>query len=322
MSAPIDLNLLRAFALVHQSGTFSAAAKRLMVPRSTVSRAVSALEDELGTVLFHRTTRRVSTTAEGRSLYARTASSLQALESALVDVPGETQTPSGTLRLTATVDVGSTLLAEAVARFTARYPRVNVEVHLSSSVLDLAADGFDLAVRIVSLPGKLRGAELVAQKIGAVSIQLYAAPTYLARFEPIRTLSDLRQHDWIGFTSVGVDIKRAIDDQRAAGNARDGGSPGGRLPLQGRQRVHCDEMYFVREVIRRGGGVGALPTFLGDPDVSTGALVRVLPRWLASAGRVYLVQPSQKHVPARVSAFRDVLLEVLRQKPFFPDRAR
>lgn len=167
MPAPVDLNLVRAFAAVHEAGSFSGAATRLKQPRSSISRAVSALETSLGTVLFHRTTRRVATTAEGKLLFERIAPLLEGLDAALSDVPEQEEDAAGTLRLTSAVDIGSAVLADVVARFSARHPRIRVEVHLTSSVVDLVRDGFDAAVRITS--GKLRGANLTARKLGALS---------------------------------------------------------------------------------------------------------------------------------------------------------
>jgi DNA-binding transcriptional LysR family regulator len=296
----LDLNLVRAFACVHETGSFSRAAERLGVPRSSVSRAVAALEDALGVVLFLRTTRQVTSTAEGKALHDRLAFSLKEIESALADTPARDETPSGILRVTTTVDIGSTLLAEAVTRFTARYPRVQVEVYLTMAVVDLIERGFDLAVRVAA--PRLRGANLVAKKIGEMRVQLYASPAYLSRHEAIRVPSDLGDHDWIGFARGPVAL--------SSGSAE--------LELGVRQRVVCDDMYFVREVLRQGGGVGALPSFLADADVARGTLVRVLPRWASSSGTAYLVHPARRHVPPRVTAFREILLETLRQRPFSP----
>src|SRR5262249_34316064 len=113
MPPPIDLNLVRAFIAVHETGSFSTAAARLNLPRSTLSRAVAALEAALGVSLFRRTTRRVSTTSAGEALYARVAPSIAALQSSFADLPDAEAAPSGTLRLTTTVDLAAIVLAEA-----------------------------------------------------------------------------------------------------------------------------------------------------------------------------------------------------------------
>ena len=297
MAAPVDLNLTRAFAAVHETGSFSGAALRLKVPRSSISRAVSSLEAALGAVLFHRTTRRVVTTEEGKLLFERIAPLLQDLEAALSDVPERDEAPSGTLRVTSAVDIGS-----AVARFSARYPRVRVEMHLTSSVIDLVRDGFDAAVRIS--PGKLRGSNLMARKLGTLCIGLYASPSYLARRGAPRSAAELREHDWVGFR--GASGKLMTGD--------------GSLALQPKPRLVCDDMFFLRELVKNGAGVAAMPAFVADSALASGDLARVLPRWAVSTGTVYLVYPASKHLPLRLAAFRDVLVETLRQRPLSPTR--
>jgi DNA-binding transcriptional LysR family regulator len=296
--ATIDLNLVRAFVAVHDTGSFSAAANRLGVPRSTVSRAVSALEDALGVLLFHRTTRKVATTAAGLALFHRVAPPLVTLDTSLADLPDREEVPSGTLRVTATSDIGTAVLAEVVTRFTARYPDTQVELHFTNDVVDLIRAGFDLALRISR--GPLGDSSLIARKVGVVLFQLYAAPSYLARTGTPRTPADLRDHDMVAFRGApALQLSTAKSKSVVAA----------------RTRVTCDDMFFAREVLRTGGGIGALPTFIVDDDLASGVLARVLPRWVATAGAVYLVHPSRRHVPRKVTAFRDLLFEMLRQRP-------
>jgi DNA-binding transcriptional LysR family regulator len=292
--APMDLNPLRFFVAVYETGSFSAAAQRLEVPRSTVSRAVAALEGALDTTLFQRDTRNVAATAEGRLLYDRVAPALTELQAGLTERPATRAAPNGTLRLTATGDIATVALAETVTRFTARYPEVKVELHLTSKVVDLVREGFDLAVRVASRP--LRGSALIARKIGTVSLGLYAAPSFLARHGVPRTPTELAALDWIGFR----------------------GAPPLQLPsavLASKPRIVGDDMFFVREALRLGGGIGALPSFLAADDLARGLLTRVLPQFVANTGTIYLVHPPGRHVPARVTAFRELVLEVLRQRP-------
>lgn len=292
MDAPIDLNHLRAFALVHQTSSFSAAADRLGVPRSTVSRAVSALEQASGVLLFHRTTRRVAATAAGLMLYERITPALASLDQTLADLPEGVAAPSGTLRVTTTPDLGTALLAHAVARYTARYPDVRVAVSLGGAVVDLVKERFDLALRFAQ--GPLRGASLITTRLGPVRFHLYAAPSYLARRGVPRSEAELAEHDVVALPR--------------------GGAPGGAKP-----RILCDDKLFAREVLREGGGIGVLPPYLANADVAAGTLVRILPRFEVETGAVHLVQPSRKLVPQRITAFRELLLEILRQRPLNPE---
>lgn len=300
--APIDLNRLHAFVAVHSGGSFSAAAARLGVPRSTVSRAVAALEASLDVRLFARTTRQVKTTAAGLALYDRVAPSLSKLETSLRELPRQEESPSGLLRITTIADLGTIVLAEAVSRYTARYPATQVELHFGHEVVDLVKDGFDLALRVLTRPP--RSSTLVARKVGTVVVQLYAAPAYLARRPPPRSPAELRDYDWVSFAgSRGMGELVRHRDLRAV-----------------KARVTCQDAFFAREVLRTGGGIGVLPSFLADADVAAGTLVRVLPRWFMRTGTVRMVQPSRQHVPRKVTAFAELLLEMLRQRPMSSPR--
>ncbi|PTL81882.1 LysR family transcriptional regulator [Vitiosangium sp. GDMCC 1.1324] len=295
----MDLNLVRAFVAVHDTGSFSNAAERLGVPRSTVSRAVATLEESLGVLLFHRTTRKVSTSTAGAALYARMAPSLAALEASLEELPEREEEPSGTLRVTTTVDLGAMVLSEAVTRFTTRYPDTQVEVNLTNAVVDLVRDGFDLALR-VSMKKPLRDSSLIARRVGTIVAQLHAAPVYLARRGVPRTPEELRSHDWVAYPGT-MQVLLA--------------GPGSTADVDARPRITCNDMFFVREALKAGAGIGAIPSFMADAEVAAGTLVRVMPNWVGQTGAVYLVHPGRKHVPRKVTAFSELLAELLRQRP-------
>lgn len=301
MSAPIDLNLLRAFAAVHASGSFSAAAASLGVPRSTVSRAVAALEEQLKLSLFQRTTRRVTTTPVGVSLFERVAPQLESLELAVVDLPEQADAPSGTLRLTTTPDLGSIVLTEAIARYLRRYPAVQVELELTARLVDLVSEGFDLALRIPR--GRAKSSTLVARRVGEIVLQLYAAPGYLARHPAPRTPDEARDHEWASYDSRPLPLSN---------------SRGAKSVISPVFRVRSNDMFFQREALRAGCGIGALPSFLADADVTNGTLVRVLPDWVVLSSSVVLIHPAHRHLPRKVSAFQELLLELLRQRPISP----
>jgi DNA-binding transcriptional LysR family regulator len=301
VAAPIDLNLLRAFAAVHASGSFSAAATTLGVPRSTVSRAVATLEEQLKLSLFQRTTRKVTTTPVGVSLFERVSSQLDSLAGALVDLPERADAPSGTLRLTTTPDLGSVVLAEAVARYLRRYPEVQVELELSARIVDLVSEGFDLALRIAR--SRPKSSTLVARKVGDIFLQLYASPSYLARHAAPRSPAEVSEHEWVTYDTLPLTLSHARQSKTVV------------VPAP---RVRSNDMFFQREALRAGCGLGVLPSFLADADVTTGALVRVLPDWVVFRGGVVLVHPAHRHLPRKVSAFQELLLELLRQRPISP----
>lgn len=294
--APIDLNLLRVFTTVYEAGSFTRAADKLGVPRSTVSRAISALEDQLGEELVHRTTRTMAISAEGKELFDRISPQLAALQTALAERPERRDEPSGKLRITSMPDLAATVLAEAVVRFTARYPRTQIELVMTPRVVDLVRDGFDFALRIVKQ--RLPDSSLVAQKVGVLEFKLFAAPSYLARRGTPRTLADLEHHEWVGFQGV-MPAPGTLDRRLRMADGR----------------ILVDDVFVLRELVRLGGGIGAMPSFISDADLQAGTLAPVLPRLALARATIYLVSPARKHVASRATAFRALLFELLRQRP-------
>ncbi|WP_437956301.1 LysR family transcriptional regulator [Sorangium sp. So ce119] len=290
----MDLNHLAVFAAVAETASFTAAARQLGVPKSTVSRGIASLEASLGVRLLQRTTRSVALTTAGQALVDRIGSRLRALTEAIEGLPELGDEPSGSLRLTATADFGTEVLAEILAGFCRRYPRIALEMHLSSRPVDLVKEGYDAAFRF--LGKKPRDSTLVARKVGELEMQLYASPAYLAARGTPRTLDDLAEHDCVALTGTSP-------------FARDEAS-GARARL--RVRLLADDGFFAREAVRHGVGIGMFPAFLVQQDVLNGTLVRVLPRWTMPMGGVFLVFPSGRHLPKKTAALRDHVVEALR----------
>jgi len=292
----MDLNRLTTFEAVARTGGFTAAAKELRQPKSSVSRGVSRLEADLGVQLVFRTTRQVSLTAAGTALYDRLTPLLASVRTALSDVPEREEQPSGTLRVTAPVDLGVLFLAEVVSRYTARYPAVSVDLHLTGRVVDLVAEGFDVALRVAAT---LRDSTLMVRKVAPITLRLYASPLYLARRGTPRGEAELAGHEVVVFRSGPQKLKVGHHGEAPAGTSG---------------RIVCDDLLFVRDAVRTGAGLGLLPTFVAEPDVAAGALVRVLPRLERNAGTLHVVSPAARHVPRKVTAFRDLVLELVKTR--------
>jgi DNA-binding transcriptional LysR family regulator len=293
----LDLNLLAVFDAVARARSFSGGAKELGIPKSSASRGVARLEAELGVQLLVRTTRQVSLTESGTALHDRTAAILRSVKAALGELPEREEDPAGELRVTAPVDLGVLFLAEVVTRYTARYPRVSVDLQLTGRVVDLVAERFDVALRVAS---RLRDSTLVVRRVAPIVLQLFASPLYLAHRGTPRTEAELAQHDWISFRS-GPQRLRVSRPWAAVGVA----------PLA---RIACDDLLFVRDAVRAGAGVALLPTFVAEPEVVAGRLVRILPRVERVEGWLHVVSPASKHVPRKVSAFRELVQELLRAR--------
>jgi DNA-binding transcriptional LysR family regulator len=293
MDAPIDLNLLHAFVLVARSSSFSEAARRIGVPRSSVSRQIAELERSLGVQLFNRTTRHVALSTAGASLFERVGPQLDELQKSIGSLPERDELPSGDLRLTAPPDMGATFLPDLLAGFAVRYPGVSLDVRLASRFVDLVAEGFDVALRVAG--GRLPDSSLVARRISQLELELYGAPTYLARRGAIRAPQDTASHDWVLF--------------------RDRPPPAPLPKPQRRARTSGDDMLFVRQAVRAGLGLGVLPAFLAKADVAAGLLVRLLPKLSMRSGTLYFVHARAQNVPRKITAFRDYLVEYVAAHP-------
>lgn len=291
------LDEIAVFVQVVEAGSFTAAARKRAVPKSTLSRGVTRLEDALRTPLLLRTARRVALTDAGKAFYDRVAPHVAGLREAAAVAGEREEQPRGTLRVTAPVDVGEALLSELFVRFAARHPQLKLDVDLTARTVNLVEEGYDIAVRATF---KLKDSSLIARKVVDLDHQLYASPAYLARRGTPRTPDDLARHDCVLFRPVEGRSEWTLHGD---GQER-------QVSVTG--RLGSNEFSFVRAVLRAGAGVGQLPTFYAAADVTQGSLVRVLPSWTTPAGQLYLVYAGAKHIPRKVTAFRDFVLEHFR----------
>lgn len=283
-----SLDALACFVAVADSGSFSVAARRLGMPRSTLSRSIARLESDLGERLIHRTTRRVSLGTAGLALLERARPALGELRAALAQLPERGTSPSGELRVTAPNDFGNQVLAGLLPEFTRRFPAIRLDLRLTNRVLDLAAEGVDLAIR--ALGGAPADSSMVARRLASGELGVYASPAYLSRRGTPRDLAETGTHDWVLFAGGGF--------RRSS-------------PPPGKVVAWADDFQFIRNAVRAGVGLGRMPSFLALPDVKAGGLIRVLPGETQSEGRFYLLYQKTPHPPRRLVALRDFLLENL-----------
>ncbi len=293
MSGTMDLNLLTLFVAVAEANSFSEAARRLGLPKSSVSRGVAQLEASLDTRLLHRTTRQASLTTAGTVLFERAAPLLQSLREAVGTLPEREEQPSGELRITVSADMGATFLPEVMSRFLLRFPSVRLDVLVTNRLVDIVSEGVDLALRVAGR--KLTDSSLVIRRLTPIDVGFFASPLYLARKGTPRTVEDLAGHEWVRFRNflMPPELKDLVTGGRVLG----------------------DDLLFLREMIRGGMGVGTLPVFLTPDLIASGELVRVVPGLTWSSSSLAMVYPKAQHVPRKVTAFRDFLLEYLASRP-------
>lgn len=293
-----DLNCVAAFVRIMEAGGFTAAARIAGVPKSSLSRALSKLERELGVVLVQRTTRKLAITDAGQLYLERAQRALRLLAEARAQLVEADAEPRGLVRLTAPVDTSGSLLADPLADFAARYPRIQVECLFTQRRLDLVAEGIDLALRA----GVVDDAELQGRKLGDSPLALYASPRYLAARGTPRRLADLAKHDCVLSRDARGTTRWTLD------------GPRGRASIEVHGPVIVDGMGYAAALARRGVGITLLPQGFAQPLVAEGELVRVLPSLQQKGAAIYLVHPAARHLPRRVALLRDHLYEALRPR--------
>jgi len=286
---------LALFVDVAESGSITAAARRLGLPKSTVSRALSRLEAKLGVALLRRTNRGHALTEQGIELALTVAPHVTALRDA-VHALGRTRDEAyGTLRVTAPIDLGEQLLGPLLPGFLALHPRLRVEVEISQRFVDVIGEGLDVSLRVSSKP--LPTSSLRGRRIAALELGLYAAPSYLAKVKRLQRPEDLTRCEHVLFRGTRGQTQLSLS----------GPEGGVEVPVFG--RLGGDDFYFVRAAVVAGAGVGSMPAFLARDEVSAKRLVRVLPRYALKGATLHLLHAPAKPLPRKVEVLRDYLLE-------------
>lgn len=291
----IDLNRIAAFVRVVEAGSFTAASRVLGVPVSSVSRAVSNLEGELGVRLLHRTTRKISLTDGGRHFFERMQTVIAEAEEATHAVTGFAADPRGVVRITAPPGLAARHFPAIISRIVRRFPGIVIELRMTNRLVDLVGEGIDLAIR----GGVLEDSSLVARKVATSSLGVFGSPAYLKNRGRPRRPADLIRHDCLSYGS-----REGKLPWRLVG-------PNGEQTVAVTGPIVCDDMVFLREATLAGLGLSLIPLEIATDEVEAGRLMRVLPRYSFGSGGLYLVWPSQKLVPARVVAVRELLIEEL-----------
>ncbi len=292
-----DLNEVVVFVRVAQAGSFTQAAKQLSMPNSTVSARVSSLEKRLGTTLIQRTTRKLNLTQTGREYFKRCLQALHEIEGAEAEVTSAQTDPQGALRVTAPSAMGDTLLPEIVARFVDSYPKIDFELILSDRVIDLVAEGVDLAIR----GGDLKDSSLVMKKLGISYFAPFASVAYLKKHGQPKHPKDLRDHRCLQFTPLGRERWEFTNGKNRV-----------EVPMSGKCVV--DDLDAIKALAMTGNGIALLPTFHCGFEAKHGKLARVLPDWHSRPNPVSFVYPAQPFVPPRLQAFIDMATEPLRKR--------
>ena len=275
-----NLVALDIFVSVCKLRNFSKAGEQLGLTKSTVSRQIQSLEKELGITLINRDPRHFSLTDEGSTLLKRAESIIKQTVEAFDEVSNIQSGIKGTINISTTVDLSMLYLTKSVAEFSIRHPEVEFNVDLSPGLVDLKADGFDMAIRV----GQLKDSSLYARKLSEHQPAFFASPEYLERMGRPKNETDLRKHALITTGKVNFE-----------GTAY---SPS----------ITANNMSVVKELASRGAGIGLLSENVVKTEKNEGLLVPVLTNLLLHKVPIYLVFP-QKKIPKRISAFVQEILK-------------
>ena len=284
---------MRVFAAVVDAGSFVRAADALDLSKTAVSRHVSELESRLGVRLLHRTTRKLSLTAEGQVFHARCKTLLGAVEAAEAEITAGSVQPSGVLRLNVPVTFGLMHLAPLWPDFMQRHPQVTLDVSLADRVVDLVEEGFDLAVRIA----QLSSSTLVSRQLATTRMVLCASPEYLRRHGEPQRPADLAQHRVLAYSLFHQGEHWAFD------------GPQGREVVKVNPILRTNSGDTCRAAALAHQGVILQPSFLVGEDLRQGELVEVLPGHRSGEMGIYAVYPSRQHLAPKVRAMVDFLVE-------------
>lgn len=295
----MDLNEIAIFIRIVEQKSLSRAARSLGLPKSTISRKLSSLEERLGVRLVQRTPRHVVLTEAGTLFHDRCSGLVAQVEEAEAEIAGLGSAPRGTLRVSAGVDLGVSILAPHVRDFLRLHPQVAVELVLTDRAVDLVGEGIDLAIRI----GPVREASLVVRKLGAGGGVLCASPGYLAAHAAPATPAGLAEHACVVYSSPPHGPDWTLE------------SAEGSVAVRVRAALLANSLTVVREAAIAGLGVARLPLFACWEDLAAGRLRRVLEAWSVAERPVHAVYPTSRHLTPKVRAFLDFLAARFAEQP-------
>lgn len=297
------LEELRTFVAVVDAKGFGAAADRLGLVKSAVSRRIKDLEERLGVQLINRTTRQISLTETGAEFHGRSLRILADLQEAedMASVGGAV--PTGQLRVTAPMSFGTHCLAPALPAFLEAHPLISLDVELNDRMVDVVGEGFDLALRI----SRLKDSTLVARKLAPIRHAACASPAYLRLHGAPKVPQDLARHHGIAYSNV---------DARLYWQFRE---PGGEDPVSVDvpTRLRLNNGDAIREAAVAGLGVAVLPTFIAHRAVVEGDLRVILPDCARPPIALYALYPSGRNLPAKVRSFVDFLAARFGPTPYW-----
>lgn len=290
---------MQTFAAVVDAGSFVKAAEALGLSKAAMSRHVGELETRLGVRLLQRTTRRLSLTQEGQVFYARSKELLAGVDEAEAEITSRSGAASGLLRINAPFTFGILHLAPLWGVFRSQYPQVALDVTLADRVVDLVDEGYDVAIRIATLPSST----LISKRLASTRMVLCASPSYLAAHGAPQHPAELAAHAVISYSYLAT-----RDEWHFVG-------PQGPVSVKTQPCIRTNNGDTCRAAALAHQGIILQPDFLVGRDLASGALLELMPTFRTLELGIYAVYPTRKHVPPKVRALIDFLAAHFAQTP-------
>lgn len=296
-----NLNDISIFIDVVQSGSFTDTANHLNLSKSVISKYITRLENDLGSRLFTRTTRRLNLTEAGEIFYKRCHLGLREIEQARNELMWLQGEPRGTLKVAAPMSFGVMHLPEAIAGFSARYPAVDVKFEMNDRKIDLIKDGIDVAIRLAS---KLEDNTLIVKRIAPIKMVVCASPQYLKKHGTPDHPTDLSNHSILTYTYQHSPLDWEFSDPNNQ-----------QVPVKIRSKIEVNNSLVIRNLLLADCGITRIPTFLVGQDIANGSLVQILKEYKIFEASAYLVYPNREFLPPKVRAFIDFISETIKPSP-------
>ena len=285
-----DLNDLYYFVQAVDEGGFAAAARRLDMPRSRLSRRIGLLEERLGVRLIQRSTRQFAVTDLGREYYRHCVAMLVEAEAAQEVIDRRRAQPRGVVRVSCPATLLFFQVGEMIVRFMSGCPEVEMQLESTNRRVDVIAEGFDVAFRVRFPP--LEDSGLVMRELATSPQRLVAAPSLLAAHEGAFTPADLSRLPSLAWSMGASDHVWELE-----------GKDGARAVVRHRPRLVTEDMISLLRAARNGVGIVQLPSMVADEDIAGGRLIDVLPDWAPGAGRIHMVFPTRRGLLPATRAF-------------------
>lgn len=290
-----SFSAIPVFVAVIETGSFSAAAEKLTMTKSGVSKRISSLEDSLGVRLFNRSTRKMTLTEAGEQFsdYARNVVMIaQEGISAISQYQGK---PKGTLKINAPMTFSRLHIVPFLKEFLERYPDIKVILNMDDKVVEMVKGGFDVGIRI----GELKDSSLIAKKLVDCKSVMCASPEYIAKFGKPNTPLEIAHHNCIYYSLFQSGIEWRFFHN------------GVKISVEPKGNFIVNNSDAIAEVLLQGLGICQIPTFIVHQHLANGKLVRLLEDYELPNHAIYALYPERKHLPEKVRAFIEYISEKL-----------